>query len=75
VISRIWYHFAPTAANALAITQADLTSGSLPVASWIRTNRIVTLNVSLVVATLGHVSDRIVDTAVERFCGCLGFFR
>ena len=47
--------------------------GSLPAASWIRTNRIVTLNVSLVVKTVGRVSERVVAAAVERLCGYIGY--
>jgi mRNA interferase MazF len=34
----------PQAEDGLPITNADLVRGSLPAASWIRTNRIVTLN-------------------------------
>jgi mRNA interferase MazF len=37
----------PQAEHGLPISSADLTSGSLPAPSWIRTNRIVTLNTSL----------------------------
>jgi mRNA interferase MazF len=36
----------PQTEHALPIAATDLTQGSLPAASWIRTNRIVTLNVS-----------------------------
>jgi mRNA interferase MazF len=42
----------PQTEHALPIAATDLTQGSLPAASWIRTNRIVTLNVGLVVKTL-----------------------
>jgi hypothetical protein len=52
---------------------ADMLTGTLPAASWIRTNRIVTLNASLVVKTIGRISERTVATAVERFCAYIGF--
>jgi hypothetical protein len=48
-------------------------TGTLPAASWIRTNRIVTLNASLVVKTVGRVSERAVAAAVERFCAYIGY--
>jgi mRNA-degrading endonuclease toxin of MazEF toxin-antitoxin module len=54
--------------HGLPLTAADLVSGSLPAPSWIRTNRIVTLNASLVVKSVGRVSERTVAAAVERFC-------
>ncbi len=42
--------------------------GALPARTWIRTDRIVTLNASQVVKAVGRVSDKILTTAVERFC-------
>ncbi|MCW5691867.1 MAG: type II toxin-antitoxin system PemK/MazF family toxin [Pseudolabrys sp.] len=54
----------PQIDHAVSLTAADLISGSLPVASWIRTDRIVTLNSSLVVRTIGQVSERSVTAAV-----------
>jgi mRNA interferase MazF len=65
----------PQTANSVPLAQSDLTVGSLPTASWVRTNRIVTLNVSLVVKALGHVSDSVLETAIEQFCAHLGFTR
>src|SRR5580704_9511063 len=47
----------PQSEHGLPLATADLDSGSLPAASWIRTNRIVTLNASLVVKTVGRVSE------------------
>ena len=57
----------------MPIAAADMLTGTLPAASWIRTNRIVTLNASLVVKTVGRVSERVVAAAVERFCGYIGY--
>jgi len=58
----------PQAERGVPLTSAGLLSGALPVPSWIRTDRIVTLNASLVVKSVGRVSDEIVTTAVKEFC-------
>jgi mRNA interferase MazF len=50
---------------------ADLVTGLLPAASWIRTNRIVTLNARLVVKTVGRVSEQAVAAAIEQLCAYL----
>jgi mRNA interferase MazF len=63
----------PQTEHGLAIAAADLVSGSLPAASWIRTNRIVTLNASLVIKTIGSVSERLVAVAVAHFCAYIGY--
>jgi len=63
----------PQTEHGLPIVAADLVSGSLPAASWVRTNRIVTLNVSLVVKTVGRVSEEAVSAATERICSYIGF--
>src|SRR4051812_26307543 len=53
----------PQTGFGLPLAPADLVTGSLPVASWIRTNRIVTLNASLMVKTIGRVSERVLMAA------------
>src|SRR5437763_15656563 len=63
----------PQIEHAVPITAADLVTGALPAASWIRTNRIVTLNVSLVVKTLGRVSEPTIGAAVQQICAYIGF--
>ena len=63
----------PQAEHGLPIAATDMLTGTLPAASWIRTNRIVTLNASLVIKTVGRVSDRVVTAAVERFCTYIGY--
>ena len=63
----------PQAEHGLPIAATDMLAGTLPAASWIRTNRIVTLNASLVIKTVGRVSEAVVATAVERFCGYIGY--
>src|SRR3954463_15686097 len=62
----------PQSAHGVPLTRADLVRGSLPTASWIRTDRIVTLNASLVVKSFGHVSHEIIAAAVERLCVNIG---
>jgi mRNA interferase MazF len=57
----------PQKEHGIALTSGGLVRGKLPAPSWIRIDRIVTLNVSLVVKTIGTVSPAIVDAAVERF--------
>jgi mRNA interferase MazF len=63
----------PQTEHGVPLAAADLVTGSLPAASWVRTNRIVTLNISLVVKTVGSVSERTVAAAVERFCAHIGY--
>ena len=62
----------PQAEHGLPITAADLIDGSLPAASWIRTNRVVTLNGGLVVKMIGRVSERIVVAAVGQLFAYIG---
>ena len=63
----------PQAEHGLPLTAADLVHGKLPAPSWVRTDRVVTLNASLVVKTVGRVADRVVAAAVERFCTHIGY--
>jgi len=63
----------PQSAHGVPLTRADLMRGSLPTASWIRTDRIVTLNASLVVKSIGRVSEEAVGAAVQRFCTHIGY--
>jgi mRNA interferase MazF len=63
----------PQSEHAIALSAADLVSGSLPAASWIRTNRVVTLNASLVVKSVGRVAEPIVSAAAEQLVAYIGF--
>ena len=56
----------PQTEHAVALTSTDLISGSLPTSSWIRTNRVVTLNRNLVVKAIGRVSESIISSAVAQ---------
>jgi mRNA interferase MazF len=63
----------PQAEHGIPLLTADLVRGSLPTPSWIRTDRIVTLNATLIVKTIGRVSARVVDAAVKQFCAGIGY--
>ena len=51
---------------ALLLRTTDLSRGSLPLASWIRTDRIVTLSSTLVVKSLASVAEPLVANAARR---------
>jgi hypothetical protein len=61
------------AEHGLPIVATDMLSGVLPAASWVRTNRIVILDASLVVKTVGRVSEHAGAAAVEQFCTYIGY--
>ena len=63
----------PQAEHGIPLLAADLVRGSLPAPSWVRTDRIVTLNATLIVKTIGQVSARVVDAAVKQFCLGIGY--
>jgi mRNA interferase MazF len=63
----------PQTEHGLPLPAADLVRGRLPAPSWIRTDRIVTLNASLVIKVVGRGSDRILGAAVQRFCAHIGY--
>jgi mRNA interferase MazF len=58
----------PQLKHAVPLTTSDLLRGSLPAPSWIRTDRVFTLNTSLAVKSFGHVSSQIVDAAAAQLC-------
>jgi mRNA interferase MazF len=63
----------PQAEFGVALGVTDLERGALPAPSWIRTDRIVTLNASLVDKTIGRVRGDILAEAVQRFCAHIGY--
>jgi mRNA interferase MazF len=63
----------PQREHGLPLPAADLISGQLPAPSWIRTDRIVTLNSSLVIKVVGRVAGGLVTAAVEKFCAHIGY--
>lgn len=62
----------PQVEHGVPLAATDLVRGALPAPSWIRVDRIVTLNASIVVKTIGHVADNVLALAVQRFCAHIG---
>lgn len=58
-------------ADNMAILPVDLVSGTLPKASFIRTDKIVSLNQSLMIKAVGEISDSLRLQAVRRLCSRL----
>ena len=50
----------PQTDHGIALDPTDLVQGSLPLASWIRTDRVVTLNASLIVKAFGRISETVI---------------
>ena len=50
----------------------DLIKGTLPMASWVRTDRVVTLHVGLVVKRFGRVSDTVCAAVASDVCHFIG---
>lgn len=63
----------PQAEHGIPLRPTDLVHGHLPAPSWIRIDRIVTLSAMLVIKSVGQVTDRVLETAVERFCDGIGY--
>ena len=63
----------PHLAHTIPLAQTDLVQGALPVASYVRTDRIVTLNTSIVIRVFGQVEERVVADVVQRFCAHIGY--
>ena len=57
---------------AVALQQQDMSSGSLPKASWIRTDKVFTLNQTLVIKSVGEVSEGVFRQARGAICGKIG---
>ena len=58
----------PQTDHGIALDPSHLVQGSLPFASWIRTDRVVTLNASLIVKALGRISEAVMTAALTRLC-------
>ena len=58
----------PQATHGIPLVPGDLVQGDLPRASWIRTDRAVTLNASLVIKAFGRASEAVVTAALARLC-------
>ena len=58
--------------NAVGIGDQDISRGSLPAASWVRTDRVVTLNIVLVSKVFGSVNNDFVRRVVRGVCPRVG---
>jgi mRNA interferase MazF len=56
-----WTHSRP-------LLPADLTEGSLPLQSWVRTDRVVTLHIGLVLSTIGRTSKEFRHAVASDVC-------
>ncbi len=50
----------------------DVVEGALPLVSWVRTDRVVTLHVGLVVKRFGRVSDAVRVAVASEVCRFIG---
>jgi hypothetical protein len=62
----------PYHSNAIGIGDQDINRGGLPAASWVRTDRVITLNVVLVSKVFGSVSNIFLDRVVRGVCARVG---
>ncbi|MBF0561401.1 MAG: type II toxin-antitoxin system PemK/MazF family toxin [Alphaproteobacteria bacterium] len=58
--------------HGLPLLPTDLVEGALPRASWVRTDRVVTLSAGLVVKNFGRVSESTLATVAARLCAVVG---
>jgi mRNA interferase MazF len=63
----------PQTDHGVVLDPVDLVQGSLPLASWIRTDRVVTLNATLIVKAFGRVSEAVIAAALARLCAVVGY--
>ena len=57
---------------ALALDRFDMTRGHLPSASWVRVDRLITLNQSLASKTFGAVKPEYLDGVIAKACERVG---
>lgn len=58
--------------HAVELANCDLVSGRLPLKSWIRTDKIFTLNRSLVLASVGQIKQEKAEAVRSRVCAGIG---
>lgn len=58
--------------HAIRINDQDIGHGRLPAASWVRTDRLVTLNAVLANKVFGSVSEAFVDRVIQGVCARIG---
>lgn len=50
----------------------DFIEGTLPLASWVRTDKVLTLHMGLVIKQFGRVSDRVRGAIAREVCRFIG---
>ena len=63
----------PHHSNARGIGDQDLSQGGRPAASWVRTDRVITLNAVLVSKVFGSVTNAFLDRVIQGVCARVGF--
>lgn len=58
--------------HALALDRFDMTGGHLPSSSWVRVDRLITLNQSLASKTFGAVKPEYLDGVIAKACERVG---
>lgn len=58
----------PHHSNAIPLLDTNMIEGRLPVSSWVRIDRVVTLNLSLVVKVFGSVDAPFIKQVVMAVC-------
>jgi mRNA interferase MazF len=58
--------------GALAISQVEMASGTLPKPSWIRPDKVYTLNDALVVKVVGQVRGELLQQTADALCRNIG---
>ncbi|MEW6729065.1 MAG: type II toxin-antitoxin system PemK/MazF family toxin [Pseudomonadota bacterium] len=58
--------------HTMPLSNADLQAGQLPVESWIRLDRVVTLSAGLVVKVIGKVGTEVLERARNGLCDTIG---
>jgi mRNA interferase MazF len=62
----------PSYANALVLEQEDFRIGVLPKQSFVRPDKLITLNTSLVIHRMGQLTDDAMARIQKAVCVCLG---
>ena len=64
----------PGHSPSIVLTQPDMRTGTLPKPSWIRTDKLFTLNRQLIAAQFGQVTDDLLQRARRSACDHLGCY-
>jgi mRNA interferase MazF len=64
----------PDHIHVVDLTQRDMESGNLPKPSWIRTDKIFTLNQSLIIKEIGTVKKESMGFVMKQLCKKVAFY-